>query len=73
MDKNQAIGFVLIAVMFILYIQFFSNDPQPLEPAPIVDSLSAQSIPRKDSIIHHENTTLPVIIDSMADQELKDQ
>ncbi|MDH5399063.1 MAG: membrane protein insertase YidC [Cyclobacteriaceae bacterium] len=41
MDRNQAIGFILIALMFILYVQFFSEDTAPLDPT-AMDSLHTE-------------------------------
>ena len=51
MERNQIIGFSLIAVLFIVYIQFFGPEPKP-ENTTVIDNskVTEQSIVSKDTI-----------------------
>ncbi len=57
MDRNQIIGFTLIAVLFIAYIQFFGPTPTP-ENTTVIDSTKVitQTITPKDTV---KTVTLP--------------
>ncbi|HWZ21391.1 MAG TPA: hypothetical protein VNW06_01985, partial [Cytophagaceae bacterium] len=51
MERNQIIGFSLIAVLFMVYIQFFSPKPTP-ENTTVIDNTKVmeQSIVPKDTM-----------------------
>ena len=50
MDRNQIIGFSLIAILFMVYIQFFSPKPGPQNKTVIDSTNVQQSIVSKDTI-----------------------
>jgi len=57
MDRNQIIGFSLIAVLFMVYIFFFGPEPQPIPP---VTKIETTQTPSADSAqVATQVTALP--------------
>ena len=49
MDRNQAIGLILISILVIIYFQFFAPEPQPVQPVEEVQTeqpVSEQQAPQ---------------------------
>ncbi|MTI21307.1 membrane protein insertase YidC [Fulvivirga sp. RKSG066] len=67
MDKNQATGLVLIALLVILYFQFFA--PDPVEPENKETTTEATTTPEED--VKQTETTITAVDDSVLNEEIK--
>ncbi len=74
MDRNQVIGFILIAVMFIVYFQFFVESPPPEEPG-MADSTRTEQAPETTTTQPAQSTeseeTFAPVNDSLVNTELQ--
>lgn len=66
MDRNQAIGLTLMALVLLIYFIWFAPQPDPLPPA--TDSLTVQSGPSAEKLPQHVSTTA-AFADSLYDEE----
>ncbi|MDH5599296.1 MAG: membrane protein insertase YidC, partial [Cyclobacteriaceae bacterium] len=64
MDRNQIIGFVLIGLLFIVYIQFFAEDPSQTAPANNIDTTQVTQTDKIVPAISPATDTVQVITDS---------
>ena len=69
MDRNQAIGFVLIAVLFIVYFQFFMDSPAE-EQAVSQDTLQTQVIPDTTRTPEETPNVITPANDSLMNEQL---
>jgi len=72
MDRNQATGLILIALMVILYFQFFAPEtPKPEETPEVAQTES--TTPEQSSPTIDEETTKSAVNDSVLSEELRQQ
>ncbi|MEP2772638.1 MAG: membrane protein insertase YidC [Fulvivirga sp.] len=72
MDRNQATGLILIALMVILYFQFFAPETPKPEETPEVAQTESTS-PEQSSPTIDDETTKSVVNDSVLSEELRQQ
>jgi len=65
MDRNQIIGFTLIGVLFMVYVFFFGQEPQP-QNTTVIDSSKVVTIPAKPAFDTTKTVALP---DSLLNKE----
>ena len=61
MDKNQAIGFVLMAALLMVYFYFFAPKPPEQVPGTTSDSISTLSTPAQQQLSNNEAAIEPSI------------
>ena len=72
MDRNQATGLILIALMVILYFQFFAPETPKSEETPDITKTES-STPEEVSPTTDEENSKSVVNDSVLSEELRQQ
>ena len=70
MDRNQAIGLMLMAVLLLLYFQFFSPDPTTTETEPVTEVAADPASTVSENQIVQENILPDSILEAAAREKL---